>query len=289
VNVPSVVGSTISVATQRLRSEGFEVSYVRDNSDKPRNTVVGQTPAGGSSVDEGSTVTLNISDGPRIQEVPNVVGLGRRAARRTLTDAGFEVEERRVPDDSVRVDRVVRQSPSGNSQAEQGQVVTLDVSSGPAQGVVPEVVGKSEDDARSALEDAGFRVTVVQKEDADAGAGTVLAQNPTDGATAARGSQVTITVATEPTEVEVPDVVGSTQNKATEALSGDGLKVVVEEAPADSPDGDGVVQAQSPGSGEKVDRGSTVTITVGVFDPDLNPDPTTTTPPTTTNPVPPAR
>ncbi len=281
-NVPSVVGSSISVATQRLRSEGFEVEYVRDNSDKPRNTVVGQTPAGGSSVDEGSTVTLNISDGPQIQEVPNVVGLGRRAARRALTDAGFEVEERRVPDGSVKADRVVRQSPSGNSQAERGQTVTLDVSTGPAQGLVPDVVGKTEDDARAALEGAGFRVNVVTKEDPDADPGTVLAQNPAKGTSAVSGSAVTITVAEEPREVEVPDVVGSTQNKATEALSGAGLKVVVEEVEADSPNTDGVVQSQSPDSGTKVDRGSTVTITVGVFDPDLNPDPTTTTPPETT-------
>jgi serine/threonine-protein kinase len=289
VNVPNVVGSTISVATQRLQGEGFKVNYVRDNSDKPRNTVVGQSPGGGSSADEGSTVTLNISDGPQIQEVPNVVGLGRRAARRTLTDAGFGVEEKRVPDDSVKVDRVIRQSPSGNSQAERGQVVTLDVSTGPAQAAVPDVVGKTEEDARNALEGAGFRVTAGQKEDAKAKAGTVLAQNPAAGADVAHGTQVTITVAVEPTDVEVPDVVGATQNKATETLSGGGLKVVVEDAPADSPDGDGVVQAQSPDAGAKVDRGSTVTITVGVFDPDLNPDPTTTTTPaqtTTTPPVP---
>ena len=289
-NVPRVVGSSISVATQRLRSEGFEVSYVRDNSDKPRNTVVGQSPSGGASVDEGSTVTLNISDGPRLQEVPNVVGLGRRAARRALTDVGFEVEEKRVPDDTVKLDRVIRQSPSGNSTAEQGQTVTLDVSSGPAQGLVPDVVGKTEQDARAALEGAGFRVTVVPKEDESADPGTVLAQDPAKGATAPRSSSVTITVAREASQVAVPDVVGATQNTATETLSGDGLKVVVEEAPADSPDGDGVVQAQSPESGGKVDRGSTVTITVGVFDPDLNPDPTTTTPPpTTTTPMPPAR
>ena len=282
--VPSVVGSTISVATQRLQGEGFKVAYVRDNSDKPRNTVVGQSPGGGSSVDEGSTVTLNISDGPRLQEVPDVVGLGRRAARRTLTDAGFKVKEQRVPDDTVKVDHVIRQTPSGNSTGEQGQIVKIDVSNGPAQGIVPDVVGKTEDEARSALEGAGFKVTAVQKEDASAKPGTVLAQNPTDGATAARGTQVTITIATEPTAVEVPDVVGATQNNATATLSGDGLKVVVKDAPADSPDGDGVVQAQSPDPGSKVDRGSTVTITVGVFDPDLNPDPTatTTTPATTT-------
>jgi serine/threonine-protein kinase len=288
-NVPTVVGSTISVATQRLHNEGFKVGYVRDNSDKPRNTVVGQSPGGGSSVDEGSTVTLNISDGPQMQEVPNVVALGRRAARRALTDAGFEVQERRVPDDTVGVDRVVRQSPPGNSQAARGQTVTLDVSTGPAQGSVPDVVGKTEDEARTALEGAGFRVTVARKEDPTVKVGTVLDQNPAKGASAARGTPVTITVAAAPSEVDVPDVLGITQNKATEALSGDGLKVVVKEVPVDSPNTDGVVQSQAPAPGTKAKRGSTVTITVGVFDPTLNPEPTTTTPPpsattTTTTP-----
>jgi eukaryotic-like serine/threonine-protein kinase len=287
VSVPNVVGSTISVATQRLNSEGFEVSVVRDNSDKPRNTVVGQSPTGGSSVDKGSTVTLNVSDGPRIQEVPNVVGLGRRTARRTLTDAGFDVQERRVPDGEVKLDHVIRQSPSGNSQAERGQTVTIDVSTGPAQGVVPDVVGKDEEDARNALEGAGFSVTAVQKEDGSKKPGTVLAQAPTSGTTVDRGTQVTITVAIEPTKVEVPDVGGATQNKATETLSGDGLKVVVEDVKVDSPDDDGIVQKQSPDAGSKVERGSTVTITVGVFDPALNPEGSTTTPPapaTTTTP-----
>jgi len=67
-------------------------------------------------------------------------------------------------------------------------------------------------------------------------------------------------------------------------LSDRGLKIDVEETPVDSPDDDGIVQAQAPGADAKADRGATVTITVGVFDPDLNPDPGTTT----TTPQPPA-
>jgi hypothetical protein len=47
--VPNVVGASISVATQRLQNDGFEVAYVRDTSEKPRNTVIGQQPAGGSA------------------------------------------------------------------------------------------------------------------------------------------------------------------------------------------------------------------------------------------------
>ncbi len=286
VPVPSVVGSNISTATQRLRSEGFEVVYVRDNSDKPRNTVVGQEPAGGTSVNEGSKVTLNISEGQPIQKVPDVVGKPRREARRTLTDAGFEVQERRVPSDAVALDRVVAQSPSENSRAERGDTVRIDVSTGAQRVSVPDVVGKSEDDARTAIEDAGLRVTVVKREDDERDPGTVLEQSPNKGAAVARGTAVTITVSEETSQVTVPDVVGRSRNFATSMLSGRGLKVNIEETPADAPDGDGIVQSQTPGADEKVDRGTEVTIAVGVFDPDLNPDPgtTTTTPATTTAP-----
>ena len=289
VPVPSVVGSSISVATQRLRSEGFKVEIVRDTSDKPRNTVVGQDPGGGETADEGSTVTLNISDGPAIQKVPDVVGDGRRAARRALTAAGFEVAERRVPSDSVRIDRVITQSPSGNSQAERGQTVTIEVSSGPAKAAVPDVVGKSVDDARTALERAGFRVSVVTREDEERDPGTVLEQTPGAGASAQRGAAVTIVVAEETKQVDVPRVVGRSKDEATAVLSRRGLNVVVEQTPVDSPDEDSVVLSQSPDPDEAVDRDSTVTITVGVFDPDVDPDPplTTTTPtPTTTTPAP---
>jgi serine/threonine-protein kinase len=280
VPVPSVVGSTISVAKQRLRGEGFDVGVVRYTSDKPRNTVVGQAPAAGKTADKGSTVRLNISDGPPLQKVPDVAGQGRRAARRILTDAGFGVQEARVASDTVRIDHVISQDPSAGSRAERGASVRLQVSAGPQQVPVPDVVGRTEDDARTELEAAGLRVTVVPKDDAKGDPGTVLAQSPGPGATA-RGSVVTITVAQRPSQVTIPDVVGRSQNAATATLSGAGLKVEVKDTPVDSPDKDGIVQAQSARPDKKVQSGSAVTITVGVFDPVLNPDPGATTTPTT--------
>ncbi|MBA3747300.1 MAG: PASTA domain-containing protein [Solirubrobacterales bacterium] len=285
VEVPSVVGASVSSASQRLRSDGFKVEILRDNSDKPRNTVVGQDPLGETIADEGSTVTLNISDGPPLQAVPDVVGDGRRAARRTLSDAGFKVEERTVPSATVKLNRVVSQTPSAKSQYERGATVELVISGGPEQLQVPDVIGKTENEARSALEGAGFRVTVAKQEVDKKEPGTVLSQNPAAGA-ASRGSLVTISVAEEPKQVSVPGVVGRSQNAATETLSDAGLKIDVEETPVDTPDKDGIVQAQTPDPDEKVDRGTTVTITVGVFDPDLNPDPpAATTTPTTTTPA----
>jgi serine/threonine-protein kinase len=288
VPVPNVVGASISTATTRLQNDGFEVAIVRDNSDKPRNTVIAQDPAVGSTADEGSRVTLTVSEGQPIVDVPDVVGKGRLQARRTLTDAGFAVQEEKAASDSVAIDRVISQDPSGGSLQESGEVVTLMVSSGPERLPVPNVVGKTTEQARAALDD--FKVAVTEKEDDQAAPGTVLEQDPARGELA-RGATVRLTVAVEPKQISVPNVVGRTQNTATKTLSGAGFEVVAEDATVDSPNKDGLVQEQSPSSGGgKVDRGTTVTITVGRFEPALDPEPgtptTTTTTPTTTTTTP---
>ncbi|MDQ3850804.1 MAG: PASTA domain-containing protein, partial [Actinomycetota bacterium] len=273
VHVPDVVGSTISVATQRLENEGFDVKAIRDTSDKPRNTVVGQNPPAGQLVDKGSQVTINVSDGPPIRTVPDVVGQGRRTARRTLTGAGFRVSERFAFSGDVRLNRVIAQSPVGDQQAGQGSTVTITVSRGADRLTVPGVVGRSEENARSQLQGAGFAVVSRSRETSEADAGTVLAQDPGPNTQADRGSTVTLTVAAAPRRVEVPDVVGRSQNSATKRLSGAGFEVDVEEQTVDSPDDDGIVQKQSPAGGRRADRGTAVTISVGRFAPDLNPDP----------------
>jgi beta-lactam-binding protein with PASTA domain/predicted Ser/Thr protein kinase len=283
LQVPLVVGSSISTATQRLQNEGFDVAPVRDNSDKPRNTVIGQNPPGGSTADKGSTITLTISDGRALAAVPDVVGRGRRVARRMLAAAGFLVDEVPTPSSTVRLNRVIAQVPSRGSQYEQGRTVQIEVSSGPEQLPVPDVTGKSEDDARTALEQAGFRVAVQQQETSKKDPGTVLAQDPGSGRVA-RGSTVTITVAVQPKQITVPDIVGRSQNNATKTLSGRGFEVGVEEIAVDTPAEDGLVQKQSPEGDKKVDRGSTVTITVGRFQP--APAPGTTTPPASTTTTP---
>ena len=285
VQVPNVVGSSISVATTRLQSEGFEVATVRDNSDKPRNIVIGQDPGGGSTADKGSRVTINVSEGPRIVNVPEVVGKGRLEARRTLTAAGFKVRETKAASATVAINRVISQSPDGGSLKQSGQVVVIEVSTGPERLIVPNVVGRTTDQARAALD--AFKVTVEEKEDDEADPGTVIAQDPPAGGQLERGSSVRLTVAVQTSQVAVPDVIGRSQNTATKTLSGRGFEVVAEDVPVDSPVQVGRVQEQSPSpDGGKVDRGSTVTIGVGRLEP-ADPEPrtpttTTTTPSTTT-------
>jgi serine/threonine-protein kinase len=158
--------------------------------------------------------------------------------------------------------------------------VTLVISRGKERIAVPKVVDRDEDEAKSALEAAGFTVTVEREESTDADPGKVLSQSPEAGKRSVKGSSVTIKVAKEPAEAEVPAVVGRPENEAIEELSGAGFTVRTVEQPVDSPDQDGIVLKQAPAAG-KAKKGSRVTITVGRFDPNLNPDPgteTTTTP-----------
>jgi serine/threonine-protein kinase len=90
-------------------------------------------------------------------------------------------------------------------------------------------------------------------------------------------------VAKEPKQVEVPDVLGSEVNDAVDALEEAGFRVRQREEAVQTPDEDSIVSEQDPPAGQKHDRGSRVTITVGRFEPEnLDPDPDATATPTPT-------
>ena len=271
--VPRVVGVNASAAAQALRNEGFKPVIQRVRNDAPRDEVIAQEPAPGTELEVGDEVSLTVSDGPGNAAVPDVAGLTRAKARERVRDAGFKVRERMSPSDAVAEGRVIRTLPSIGSQVEIGETVTLVVSSGPEQVTVPDVTGDDVEDARSSLEQVGLDVTVAEAESASARAGTVLSQTPAGGASVEEGTTVTITVATESDDVTVPTVTGRSEQAAVSALSGAGLEVNVTEEPVDRPSQDGKVLGQSPAGGGSVRSGSRVTITVGRFNPDLDPDP----------------
>ena len=92
VTVPEVVGVDEPSARAALTREGFDVESSRRSDDKPRGTVIGQDPSGGSKAEEGSTVQITVSDGPATVRVPPVEGLTYESARDRLEKAGFKVE-----------------------------------------------------------------------------------------------------------------------------------------------------------------------------------------------------
>ncbi|MBC7291887.1 MAG: transglycosylase domain-containing protein [Actinotalea sp.] len=129
IAVPSVVGLPEAEAVATLRSAGFEAAVQRSTDPQvPEGRVISQSPRG--EAEQGSTVTIVVSEGTGLVNVPDVVGLNAQRAVSTLEAAGFSVASREVESDEQR-GRVVAQNPSG--QAEPGSTVTIDVSAGPAE------------------------------------------------------------------------------------------------------------------------------------------------------------
>jgi serine/threonine-protein kinase len=280
--VPNVVEKRAENATETLQREGFEVNVVAVQSDTvEEDRVVEQDPAGGTEAEVGSEVTINVSTGPGEALVPLVQGLPADEAADRMRDAGFRTERRDEYSDTVRRNRVIETSPAEGESVRKGSTITLVVSRGKEKAPVPDVVGRPQAEAEQTLRAAGFDVATSEREDADAEPGTVLEQDPAAGTQAAEGTQVTLTVATEPAEVAVPDVGGEEEDAARQALEDAGFDVRVVDEPVDTPAEDGVVTAQDPGAGETAAPGSRVAITVGRFElpDDPEPEPTATTTP----------
>jgi eukaryotic-like serine/threonine-protein kinase len=287
VAVPDVVGTDEAAATTALEREGFVAETKRESSsDRPEGTVIKTDPSGGTKADKGSTVTVVVSSGPATAKIPTVGGLSRSSARARLERAGFEIEERREPSDTVPSGKAIRTSPPSGTTREKGSTVILLLSSGVEQVEVPDVTGQNFQEASSTLAGRGFKVARNDQTTDNEDPGTVLKQNPGAGARIDKGSTVTLAVAKAPQNVEVTDVTGENQDAAVNRLSKDGFQIKIVQQPVDSQEGDGVVIAQDPAGG-KAKRGSTVTLTVGRFSGGQpQPGQTTTTAPAPAPPTP---
>jgi serine/threonine-protein kinase len=127
VDVPDVTGLDQQDAVNQLREAGLSTVVREKASSEPVDTIVSQSPAGGQQVDQGSTVTLFVSNG-KVKEVPDVTGLSQAEAETEITDAGFTPSVRTRPTDQPDEDgTVLSQSPSGGSKRKENATVTITV------------------------------------------------------------------------------------------------------------------------------------------------------------------
>jgi serine/threonine-protein kinase len=194
VSIPNVVGETVTNAVKVLTEAGLDAKVANVHSDKPQNTVVGQSPASGTVVVQGTQVRINVSSGPKPISVPSVIGLQYDDAASQLQKAGF-VPARTDVDSELAKGVVVSQSPNGGQTAAKGSTVTLSVSKGPVTSAVPDVTSFQLSDAQAALQSAGFKYQVVLEDTNDPTLdGFVISQDPAGGSQAKAGAVVTLFV-----------------------------------------------------------------------------------------------
>ena len=191
-------------------------------------------------------------------DLPNVVGLTEAQAREQLS--GFTITIQRAPDPRIPRDRVSNQLPLATTRVSQGSAVTLTLSDGPGDAIVPiGLIGKPLEEVRTLLVAAGLRVSRTVAVDSEQEPGIVLKVTPEPGSTVEAGTGVVLEIASG--NVQVPALVGVTEIEARTLLTQAGFLVKTVEA-FDANQPIGVVLAQAPSAGETKIIGSSVTITI---------------------------
>jgi serine/threonine-protein kinase len=263
VAVPLVEGLQREQAIGVIERAGLEAEVQEEaSSEVEQNVVISQSPEEGARIAQGETVTIVVSTGPRLVQVPRVVGLTFEEAVEVLEDAGLDWRRQDVF--AEREEGVVAsQDPKADTEVEEGTEVVIRVSQGTEQVAVPDVLDQTEESARQELQQAGFEVSVVQAADDDTPEGLVSAQSPDPGIQAERGSTVQITISTGPDVVPVPDVTGMEAAEARATLEEAGFRPRGVARETAEPSEEGIVLEQDPAGATEAEPGSTVTIFVG--------------------------
>jgi eukaryotic-like serine/threonine-protein kinase len=259
--VPSVGGEAQTVALAALHRAGFNNVTISELNDEniQKGQAVGTRPGAGSQVRRHGHITLLVSIGPKLYEIPQVRGKSQGDARNALGALPVDVNTTQRFDDNVPKDHVIGTSPAAGTQVRAHTPVTLIVSSGPQLLTVPDITGDNQDDATNQLQNVGFDVNVVQQFSDNVDQGTVISQDPGAGAQLEKGHTVTITVSKGSETVSVPDIASGTPvDKARKTLEDAGLKVKVQNILGGGSSGS-VFQLDPP-SGTQVHRGDTITV-----------------------------
>ncbi|MFJ9816208.1 Stk1 family PASTA domain-containing Ser/Thr kinase [Streptomyces sp. NPDC101151] len=128
IDVPDVTGDDLDDAKQELEDAGLKVAVSAEqvNSEYDKGKVARQTPAGDRQAAEGDTVTLTLSKGPEMIEVPDVVGDSVDDAHEALEGAGFKVDDDRGLL-GLFGDTVKEQSVEGGETAPKGSTITITI------------------------------------------------------------------------------------------------------------------------------------------------------------------
>ena len=137
ITVPDIVGLSAADAKAELQKVGLTaVAGTAEYSDEiSKDRVVSQSPAAGTDLAKGDSVTYILSLGEEKGEVPNVIGMGYQDAESTLQDAGFKTSTQWAEHDED-AGIVYWQDPSSGNVAS-GSTVTIYVSNGPAATPTP--------------------------------------------------------------------------------------------------------------------------------------------------------
>ncbi|MGV9679391.1 Stk1 family PASTA domain-containing Ser/Thr kinase [Nocardia sp. NPDC003482] len=258
--VPPIAGLDTAKATTALQDAGFATTVRNRASDIiPVGGVVGTDPAAGTRALKGSTVAILISSGkPQVPQFQP--GQDVKTVEQAIRDAGLRPVDGGEIADTAPKGSVAQLDPAPGTVLPTNASVKVVRSKGSQPIKVPDVRGKTVDEARAALQKVGLVVGDTRGEfDPKIKSGQVIGTDPAANQSALSGQTVALIVSDA---IEIPDVTGMTAASARAQLEGMGLKVVLNNVFSTDR---GTVRVQTPFAGSQVEPGATVTLTVLPF------------------------
>ncbi|WP_371831300.1 Stk1 family PASTA domain-containing Ser/Thr kinase [Rhodococcoides corynebacterioides] len=254
--VPAVDGLDRTSAVSAIEAADLSATVEgRWTDDAPTDRLLGTDPPSGSRIERGETVTVLVSQGR--PTVPDLVpGASPDQIAGALEDRTFvAVDGGEAFSSSAARGEVAALDPAPGTVLPVGSEVRVVTSKGAPPVDVPDVRGRSEQDARAALDRVGITVSAVEEVfDADVDRGSVVGTDPAAGTGVTAGTAVTLRVSTA---VPVPSLLGRTVGSAREELERLGLDVRVRQVTRTDRS---LVISQTPGPSERVAPGGTVTV-----------------------------
>ncbi|MGI5409818.1 Stk1 family PASTA domain-containing Ser/Thr kinase [Streptomyces chartreusis] len=261
VAVPNVVGETESSARDLLGNVDLTIGKVtkQECEDQSKGKICSQTPDSKTKVDKNTSVDIVVSTGAPKVSVPDVEGLPYEKAKSDLEDKGFDVQQKTEESDR-NPGVVISQDPEGGTEQEKGSTITLTVAKEKEQSTVPDVLGKTCDEAKAQMEanDLSGNCQEVDTQDPNQ-VGKVISTSPTAGTQADKGDTVTIQIGkqAEQQQATVPTVTQLSLKDAKKALEQAGLSVG---QISGSQDDNAVVISQDPQPNTQVAQGTAVNL-----------------------------
>lgn len=241
VIVPNVILLNRNKAESVLAIYGLTAAFQEDYTDCAVGLIAVQQPDAGSHTKAGTQVTLTVSKGKKLRTVPELVGKQYADAVSLLTENSLSPRIEYAADSAKPEGEILAQSIAAGTEVSQGTAVLLTVNSGGTLGEIPDVIGMKAEDAKKAIEAAGFRMAVYVSDDYKCEEGIVIAQTPSKGVHAEKEKLITVLL----TEQEKPTDESSDALAAVYDIAEDPLDFsIIPESILRKPDEEFVLQVE---------------------------------------------
>jgi serine/threonine protein kinase/beta-lactam-binding protein with PASTA domain len=255
--VPALRGMTLSAAKTVLSNQGLTYKLASPKHNPlPKGEVVKVSPGTGQRIAGGSSVTLTLSLGPVMLQVPDVSGKSEADAKAFLKEQHLTVgEDKPAVSSTVPVGAVIGTIPRAYTKIPRSQPVRLIVSEGPG---LPNFVGMQVADAQAAAAAGGYNINPVANAKGKEPANTITSQSPPPDTPITPGEVVTVHFSPGPPLIPVPNVVGLQVRDAITTLHDAGFHVAVNHSGPGGMVGSYTPQGNQP-------QGTVITLTIGIF------------------------